>query len=282
MRCLSLYALLCALLIVSIPCSPSHAHDLWIETSSAYVRTDEVVSVAFKLGNCDEGRRDFKTKGIADKSRTIVEAVPPSHHPIDILAKLTCSSHDAAGGYWVSVMPIHDGGTTWFLQALDQTIEHDGRVMRGIVTAKAFVIAGDGKLPSNNAGAGQLLELPVQFQLLSAPFPSIEEQSKMRVRLLVDAKPIEGVTVSFLPQAINLQADDDSKYEVQTDSDGVAEFQPQQANLYLISARHVTASDEAEDSRSIYYSTSLTLRVSHRAVVENLQSIQAGPAGEHP
>ena len=280
MRCLSLFVLL--LLITSAQCSLSHAHDLWIETSSAYVRTNEVVSVAFKLGNCDEGRRDFKTKGIVDKSRTIVEAVPPSHHPIDILAKLNCSSHDAAGGYWVSVIPIHDSGTTWFLQALDQTIEHDGRVMRGIVTAKAFVIAGDGKLPSNNAGAGQLLELPVHFQLLSAPFPSIEEQSKMRVRLLVDAKPIEGVTVSFLPQGFNLQADDDSKYEVQTDSDGVAEFQPQQANLYLISARHVTASDEAEDTRSIYYSTSLTLRVSQHAVVENSQLIQVAPSGEMP
>ena len=282
MRCLSVYALMCASLSALIPSAFTHAHDLWIETSSAYLQTDEVVSVAFKLGNCDEGRRDFKTKGIVDKSKTIVEAVPPSHHPIDILSKLTSSSHDAAGGYWVSVVPIHDCGTTWFLQALDQTIEHDGRVMRGIVTAKAFVIAGDAKLPSNNAGAGQLLDLPVQLELLSAPFPSIEEQAKIRVRLLVNAKPIEGVPVSFLPQGINLQADDNAKYEVQTDSDGVAEFQPQQSNLYLISARHITASDEAEDHRSIYYSTSLTLRVSNRAVVENLQSIQAGPVGENP
>ena len=111
------------------------AHDLWIETNTSFVRNKEVVNVAFKLGNCDEGRRDFKTKGLIDKDGTVVESISPSQQRVDLTSSLARSSNDPRGGYWTSVCPVDEIGTNWFTQSLDQVIEHDGKEMRGIVTA---------------------------------------------------------------------------------------------------------------------------------------------------
>lgn len=244
------------------------AHDLWIETNTSFVRTKEVVNVAFKLGNCDEGRRDFKTKGLIDKDGTVVESISPSQQRVDLTSSLARSSNDPRGGYWTSVCPVNEIGTNWFSQSLDQVIEHDGKEMRGIVTSKAFVIASETLEPSINSKANQLLNLPIEFELQSSAFPSIEEKATIRVRLLVESKPIQGVRVSFLPQGVNLDEEDDADFEVITDGNGIAEFQPMKANFYLISARHITANNKPTGPTTVYYSTSLTLRVSKLQLVK--------------
>ena len=93
------------------------AHDLWIETNTSFVRNKEVVNVAFKLGNCDEGRRDFKTKGLIDKDGTVVESISPSQQRVDLTSSLARSSNDPRGGYWTSVCPVDEIGTNWFTLA---------------------------------------------------------------------------------------------------------------------------------------------------------------------
>jgi uncharacterized GH25 family protein len=251
-----------------VTCGQCSAHDLWIETNTSFVRNKEVVSVAFKLGNCDEGRRDFKTKGLIDKDGTVVESISASQQRVDLVSSLNRSSSDPSGGFWTSVCLIEELGTNWFTQSLDQVIEHDGKKMRGIVTAKAFVIASKTLEPPTNSKANQLLNLPVEFELQSSAFPSIEEKARIRVRLLLESKPLRDVTVSFLPQGINLDDVDDADFEVVTDRNGIAEFQPKKANLYLISARHITANSDPTGPTNIYYSTSLTLRVTNRGIAD--------------
>jgi len=256
------------------------AHDLWIETNTSFVRNKEVVNVSFKLGNCDEGRRDFKTKGLIDKDGTVVESISSTQQRVDLSASLARSSNDPSAGFWTTVCPVKEIGTNWFSQSLDQVIEHDGKEMRGIVTSKAFVIASETLEPSINSKANQLLNLPVEFELQSSAFPSIEEKATIRVRLLVESKPIQGVTVSFLPQGINLEEDDDTDFEVVTDVNGIAEFQPKKANLYLISARHITANSKPTGPSNIYYSTSLTLRVANRAIGDETTKLKNGSKGD--
>jgi len=256
------------------------AHDLWIETNTSFVRNKEVVNVSFKLGNCDEGRRDFKTKGLIDKDGTVVESISSTQQRVDLSASLARSSNDPRAGFWTTVCPVKEIGTNWFSQSLDQVIEHDGKEMRGIVTSKAFVIASETLEPSINSKANQLLNLPVEFELQSSAFPSIEEKATIRVRLLVESKPIQGVTVSFLPQGINLEEDDDTDFEVVTDVNGIAEFQPKKANLYLISARHITANSKPTGPSNIYYSTSLTLRVANRAIGDETTKLKNGSKGD--
>ena len=215
------------------------AHDLWIETNTSFVRNKEVVNVAFKLGNCDEGRRDFKTKGLIDKDGTVVESISPSQQRVDLTSSLARSSNDPRGGYWTSVCPVNEIGTNWFSQSLDQVIEHDGKEMRGIVTSKAFVIASETLEPSINSKANQLL-----------------------------------------PQGVNLDEEDDADFEVITDGNGIAEFQPMKANFYLISARHITANSKPNGPTDIYYSTTLTLRVSNRAVTDLANRLNNKSKGE--
>ena len=257
-----------------------YAHDLWIETNTSFARTKEVVNVAFKLGNCDEGRRDFKTKGLIDKDGTVVESISSTQQRVDLSASLARSSNDPSAGFWTTVCPVNEIGTNWFSQSLDQVIEHDGKEMRGIVTSKAFVIASETLEPSINSKANQLLNLPIEFELQSSAFPSIEEKATIRVRLLVESKPIQGVRVSFLPQGVNLDEEDDADFEVFTDGNGIAEFQPMKANLYLISARHITANSKPNGPTDIYYSTTLTLRVSNRAVTDLANRLNNKSKGE--
>ena len=108
----------------------------------------------------------------------------------------------------------------------------------------------------------------------------MEEKTTIRVRLLVESKPIQGVTVSFLPQGINLEVEDDADFEVVTDVNGIAEFQPKKANLYLISARHITANSTPTGPSNIYYSTSLTLRVANRAIGDVTTKLKNGSKGD--
>ena len=60
-------------------------HDLWIEPSSAMVRTGEYVHVNFKLGNGNQGRRDFTTSGLIDPKDTLTGVTLPTRTSMDMV-----------------------------------------------------------------------------------------------------------------------------------------------------------------------------------------------------
>ena len=243
-----------------------NAHDLWIEAPTSVVRTGEVVQIAFKLGNCNDGRRDFTTNGLIDPSGVLTGYTLPSKKSMELISKLARSAKGHTEGYWTKNLTIHENGMTWFEQSLNQIIEHDGVQMRGVVTAKAFVIASDSLDRPSDTLSNAVLDLPIELVLESSPLPSIDAGSEIRVRLLRDSNPQESVQVSFLPQGIDLEKEVDSTFERNTDANGIAEFKPDRPGLYLITARTVTKNREANGPKETYYSASMTLRVSNRAV----------------
>jgi uncharacterized GH25 family protein len=244
------------------------AHDIWIETNASIVDTNELIQVDYKLGNCADGRRNFRTSGLIDKDGTKVEAHLPSGRTVDLNDRLTSTSTEPSGGCWTTNFEVNEVGTTWLVQTLDQIILHDGLEMRGIVTGKAFVIGKNEEVKAGNFMANLPLDLPFELVLESSPFPSIEASSEIRVKLLVLGRELEGAMVNFLPKGINTDREDPSKFDCKTDSNGVAVFRPRKANLYLITARHVADNTLEVGPQQIYYSTSLTVRVRNKKLVE--------------
>jgi uncharacterized GH25 family protein len=237
------------------------AHDIWIETNASVIDTHEVVQVDFKLGNCADGKRNFKTSGLIDKDGTKVEAFLPTGKSVDLIDRLSTTSTESGSGFWTTNFEVKEAGPTWLVQTLDQIIVHDGVEMRGIVSGKGFVIGKNAKGNASNFMANLPLDLPFELVLESSPFPSIDASSEIRVKLLVLGRELEGASVNFLPKGIDEDRDDPSKFDRKTDSQGVAVFRPRKADLYLITARHVADNPLEVGPRQIYYSTSLTIRV---------------------
>ena len=120
---------------------------------------------------------------------------------------------------------------TWIEQTLDQIIEHDGVTMRGILTAKAFVIGCDSLDQPDSTLTNVTLDLPIELVLESSPLPSLDSGAEICVRLLRDSIPQRSVQVSFLPQGIDLQTEDDASFERETDANGIGNNQRGQASL---------------------------------------------------
>lgn len=245
------------LVLSLITTAPSLAHDLWVETNVASVSKDEPIEVAFKLGNCNRGQLTFRTSGLLDKSGTSFFEEMPNGKRRLISQELTRSSDDT-GGYWHTVKEMKDPGFTWFCQTLDQAIEHDGMRMRGILSAKAIVFTQQNQ-SSAEPGQDKALGFPLELVLLSSPFPSVDDSKSIQVQLLLNRKPISNVAVSYLRQAFDPKLTQVSDCQCITDGNGKADFNANRPGLYLISARHIVNDD---GSSPIYYSTSLTLRVS--------------------
>ena len=240
------------------------AHDLWIEPQNPVVVPGETVRVDFKLGNCNDGRRDFLTNGLIDPPGVLTAAKWQSKRPIHLIDKFSRSAKDKSEGFWSSDLLIPETGMVWVHQSLDQLIEHDGVKMRGVVTAKAFVIGSDSLDRPSDEVVNPFLEMPFELVLESSPFPSMANGDSIQVRLMLDSRPLESVIVSFLPQGIDPETEDDATFEHETNAEGVAEHKPDRTGLYLITARTVKANRKVVGPKEVYYSTSLTVRVSNR------------------
>jgi uncharacterized GH25 family protein len=230
------------------------------------VRIGEFVHVDFKLGNCNDGRRDFSTSGLIDPKGVWTGVMPPSQTTMERLDKFVRSARSGSEGYWSHDLMIRENGMSWIAQTLDQIIEHDGVKMRGIVTAKAFVIGSESLDQVRAKIDNEVLDLPFELVLESSPLPSLENADSIRVQLLRDSMPQRSVRVSFLPQQIDHEHEEDSLFERETDAKGMAEFKPDRSGLYLITARMVKNNSNASGPKEIYYSTSLTLRVTNRSL----------------
>ena len=244
--------------------SASVAHDLWIEPQNSVVVPGETVRVDFKLGNCNDGQRDFLTNGLIDPSGVLTAAKWQSKRPIHLIDKFSRSAKEKSEGFWSSDLLIPETGMVWVHQSLDQLIEHDGVKMRGVVTAKAFVIGSDSLDRPSDEVVNPFLEMPFELVLESSPFPSMANGDSIQVRLMLDSRPLESVIVSFLPQGIDPKTEDDATFEHETNAEGVAEHKPDRTGLYLITARTVQANRKVVGPKEVYYSTSLTIRVSNR------------------
>ena len=243
--------------------TPLAAHDLWIETNVAVVAPNESIEVAFKLGNCAQGKRTFRTSGLVDKAGVSSSEIHPSGKRQLIANELVRSGEDA-GGYWHMTRELKEVGPTWFCQSLDQTIEHDGQTMRGLVSGKAFVVTRNNDLELAKVKVDVALGFPLELVLCSTPFPSISQSKTVRVQLLLNGKPLAQETVSFLPHAIDTKKQSVEDFERRTDGQGMAEYAVAKPGLYLISARHLQSSEAQSDP--VYFSTTLTLRVTRNAL----------------
>lgn len=237
---------------------PVGAHDLWVETNVALVQPDEAIEVAFKLGNCDRGQRTFRTSGMLDKAGVNTFEVKPNGKRLLVQQDLVRSSDDDSG-YWQMTREMKEPGFTWFCQSLDQAIEHDGQRMRGLVSGKAFVLTTQNNGDLKNLKGDATFGFPLELVLLTTPFPSMDHTKSVRVKLLLNGKPLRGEIVSFLPYAIDPKKKAVEDFERETAEDGVTEFVAGKPGLYLISARHTEGGNDGVDP--IYYSTTLTLRV---------------------
>jgi putative intracellular protease/amidase len=239
------------------------------------VRTGEKVHVNFKLGNCNQGRRDFTTSGLIDPKDTLTGVTLPTRTSMDMVQNFYRTAKEETEGHWSKDLLIQEPGVTWIEQSLDQIIEHDGVTMRGILTAKAFVIGCDSLDQPDSTLTNATLDLPMELVLESSPLPSLDGGAEICVRLLRDSIPQRSVQVSFLPQGIDLQTEDDASFERETDGNGIARYRPDRAGLFLISARILATNKNARGPKETYYSTSLTLQVTNRALTKDRSSVIA-------
>ncbi len=197
-----------------------------------------------------------------DKTGVSFFEVQPNGKRRLIAQELTRSSDDE-GGYWHTVKEMKEPGLTWFCQTLDQAIEHDGKRMRGLLSAKAIVLTEPAP-KSAELHFDEALGFPLEIILLSSPLPSVDASKPIEVQLLLNRKPLAKVPVSFLRQAFDPKLAQASDNQCTTNEDGKANFKPSRPGLYLITARHIDTDSETDGP--IYYSTSFTLRVSRHSL----------------
>jgi uncharacterized GH25 family protein len=259
-------------LVFCIACSsqfnqPVFAHDAWLQTNLPIVRTGEVVQLDLRLGNHGNQHRDFKLAGRINLDWVQVDHIAPDGTKTDIRNQMFATAAAEKEGYWTVPLVAAQPGVHCVVEQLDRVMQH-GKSVRGIRTAKTYFLATDSLDAPEivKHSHDQPLGLPFELVMQTCPISETAVGKPITVQVLHQGKPISDVVVSFIPQGIELAGDFDSDYEFRTDSEGLATFVPQSANLYLIVAHHTANDERSEDYEFTSYASTVTLHVPNRAV----------------
>lgn len=137
-----------------------------------------------------------------------------------------------------------------------------GKAVRGYRSAKAYVVVSDSldTVSKDQTGfdtpLGHLLELVPETN----PVLPMGPGTPIKVKLLIEGKPLAAVKVSFIPRGTTLKEGTDAEYERITDTDRRPAFTPKTGNYYLVVA-HYPRNVKGKDYESEHYTATLTVLV---------------------
>ncbi len=116
-------------------------------------------------------------------------------------------------------------------------------------------------MPVNNPGFDKPLGHALELVPVTNPVTPMGPGTPVKVKLLFKGEPLRGEKVSFIPRGQTLSEGFDERFERKTDKDGVAAFEPKEANYYLIVAHRAHDAEAGEGYTSTKYSATMSLFV---------------------
>ena len=260
-------SLLTAALVGAALTVPAVAHDTWVQTNTHVVRTGDAVHIDLLLGNHGNDHRDFKIAGkLSPESVQSFVVLAPDGKSYDLKPDLVDLGYAPKEGYLTSKFVPAKAGLYVAAQSSDGVVNH-GKPVRSVRSAKAYFVVSasldkvEAKLPGFDKPLGHKLELVPEVNPVAPMGPG----QAIKVKLLFNGKPLEGVKVSFVPRGVTLKEGTDPDYERTTDKEGRASFTPRTGNYYLIVCHHTT--DEKSDKyESTKYAATLTVFVPEKCL----------------
>jgi uncharacterized GH25 family protein len=238
------------------------AHDTWVQTNTNLVRTGDAVHIDLMLGNHGNNHRDFKLAGklSPDLIKTF-EVVAPDGKKYDLKPDMIDQGYAPKEGYYTSKFAAAKPGLYIASQTLDKVL-NKGKAIRGYRSAKTYFVVSDSldKVAKEQPGFDKPLGHRIELVAESNPVVAMGPGTPIKVKLLFEGKPLEGVKVSFIPRGITLKEGTDDTYERKTNKEGKAEFTPKTGNYYLIVA-HYPREEKGEGYEFAHYSATLTVFV---------------------
>lgn len=237
------------------------AHDTWVQTNSNLLRLGDAVHVDLMLGNHGNQHRDFKMAGKADIEKCTFYVLDPQGKKYDLKPVAQDTGYTPTEGFWTAKFVPTKPGLYEIAQTFDAVMNY--APVRDIKSAKTFFVATKSmdKVADNNPGFNRVLGHALELVPQTNPVTPMGPGQPLEVRLLFKGKPLANTVVSFIPRGAVLKDGFDERYEHKTDKDGLASFEPNEANYYLIAAHYEDKTAKGEGYQSIKYSATLTLFV---------------------
>ena len=237
------------------------AHDTWVQTNTAVVRPGDAIYIDFLLGNHGNDHRDFKIAGKPTLEASTIAVIGPDGASVDLKPTLQDRGYAPKEGYWSAVFQPVKPGIYLVAQTGDSVVSYaPERVIR---SAKTFflVSASLDKVAPDAPGYGRVLGHDLELVPQISPIAPAGPGVPMRVKLLFHGRPLPNEKVSFIPRGQTLKGEFDPTYERRTDANGVASFEPKEANYYLIAVHHVDPDGKGPNYQTTLYSSTLTVIV---------------------
>jgi len=241
--------------------SPTFAHDSWVQTNTHIVRTGEPVYVDLMMGNHGNEHRDFKLAGKVDIESSTLELVDPDGATRDLRPALTDQGLDPRGEYWSARLGTSKPGLYIVAHTSDKVVSYAPK--RSVKSAKTLFIASDSldSVPTIGSGYDRVFGHAFELVPVVNPVAPMGPGERIKVKLLYQGKPLADAHVAFIPRGATLKEGVDEKYERTTDENGLASFEPGEANLYLVVAHHEDSALTGEGFTSTKFSATLTVWV---------------------
>lgn len=240
--------LLCATILGVFVISTLSAHDVWLQTNTAIVRTGEGIQIDLMLGNHGNDHRDFKlaSKIGVDKVQSL-QVISPNGSKTDLKPMLTDLGYTPKEGFHSARFVAATPGLYTAAMFTDGIVNH-GKAIRSVRSSKAFFLAS-AKLDKlgDSSGFDKPLGHVIEMVPLTNPITPMGPGTPVKLQLLLYGKPLAGVKVSFIPRGITLKEGLDQEYEHISDSQGRVSYEPKLGGYYLIVVHHKT------DEKSVNY-----------------------------
>lgn len=242
-------------------CAAGFAHDTWVQTNANIVRVNDAVYVDLMLGNHGNEHRDFKLASKVKLQPSTLVVIDPEGKSTDLKPELTDRGLAETEGYWTARYRPTAPGLHLFAHTLDMVVSYAPQ--RAIKSAKTFIVASKSldKVTEKNPGFDRVLGHALELVPQRNPVTPMGPGSPIQVQLLYKGKPLAGEKVAFIPRGVQLAEGADPKYERATDAWGFAQFEPGDANYYLIVAHHLEEADKGPGYESTKYGAALTVIV---------------------
>lgn len=238
------------------------AHDAWVQTNTNLVRTGDAVHIDLMLGNHGNDHRDFKLAGkLAPESARTFEVYAPGGKSYDLKPALVDLGYAPKEGFHsAKFVPGRPGLYVAALTA-DGVVNH-GKPVRSYRSAKVMFVASDSldRVAEAQPGFDRPLGHRIELVPEKNPVVPMGPGTPIKVKLLYEGKPLEGVKVCFIPRGVTLKEGGDAEHERTTDREGRAAFTPKTGTYYLVVA-HYPRDEKGDRYESALYTATLTVFV---------------------
>jgi len=242
--------------------SVTSAHDTWVETHTAIVRTGDATYVSLKLGNHGNDHRDFKLASKLDLSGCSLNILMPNTLKFDMLPELRDVGYAPNEGYWTGKFVTGSAGTYVVGHLFDKVVNH-GRPLRSIKSGKSFFLASPklDQLTDESTQWKDPLGHPLEIVPVSHPVLFTGPGMPIEIKVLRQGKPVTDARVSFIPEGTTLAEGFDETYERRTDEAGVASWSPRTGCRLLIVTHLKDESEQGEGFDLTSYSATMQMLV---------------------